>query len=171
LHNKLITVADPYAKTIRITSLQIPVVYKAVLGIIPGLHACPPLLPSHACHPSPPEGGYDFVFHVGVGGCGPLCLEKIGHKSGYNLMDNDGKCAPEIPASETPRHEEEPSGRGDVVHQPTRGFGKGYETFAEELSTPLDLQSLMHSLKLSRIEVSSSLLVSLGRCTPVTTSP
>ena len=47
-------------------------------------------------------------------------------------------------------------GEGDkdgVDHPPNRGFGKGYESFPEELHTEIDVAKLIHHLKESGIEV------------------
>ena len=80
---------------IHITILKIPVVYQDVLDIVPGLHARPPQLPPDAppeCASSP-QSNYDFVFHLGVAGRGPLRMERVGHKYGYHMKDAKGKLA------------------------------------------------------------------------------
>lgn len=68
------------------------------MGIVPGLHARPPTLPADAppeCAPPPPNN-YDFVFHLGVAGRGPLRMERQGHKLGYHMRDAKGKLAPVV---------------------------------------------------------------------------
>ena len=179
----------PAPRRIHITTLQVPVTYQSVLSTVPGLHAHPPILPFSG-DPSlppipPPEKGYDFIFHIGVAGRGPLRLEKLCHKFGYRMKDAEGQYAPavqlpkEIHAdSEAERLEIErlplaglggqsgvfPSGvhghmvegspNDSVEHQPNRGFGKGYETFPDELYTDIDVARLIHHLKEIGIEVS-----------------
>ncbi len=85
-------------RPIHITALQIPVLYEAVLEKVPPLHLHPPVLPDDApsdCAP-PPANGYDFVFHIGVAGRGPLRMERVGHKFGYHMKDASGKYAPVV---------------------------------------------------------------------------
>ncbi len=182
---------------IHITTLQIPVTYHAVLSTVAGLHFRPPVLPEPEdpafMIPTPPQNGYDFMFHIGVAGRGPLRIEKIGHKLGYRMKDAEGQYAPVVATpkeiqpepTETERIELQrmyigagiipvtdigppgPSGvlngeHGDAPHppvdvtehQPNRGFGKGYENFADELPTEVDVARLIHSMKESGIEVS-----------------
>ena len=143
---------------IHITAMEVPVAYKAVLSIVPTLHA-------------PPSTGYDFVMHVGVAGSGPLRLEELGHKFGYYLKDVDGQLAPIVshhrkdcqcgPISEMDLLEkerlqaEDDSDDTPIDRCPVRGFGKGYESFPEELTTSLDLPCLMESVKRAGTKVFS----------------
>lgn len=83
-----------YAK---ITTLQVPVVYRDVLDIVPGLHRKPPVFPqptSDPLHTNPPSQGYDLILHVGVAGRGPMRIEKMAHKLGYYMKDATGQLAP-----------------------------------------------------------------------------
>ena len=59
-----------------LTTSQVPVTYRAVERIVPGLHA-------------PPNGDAppDLVVHVGVGRSGRLTLEQRGRRWGYNAED------------------------------------------------------------------------------------
>jgi len=85
-------------RPIHITTLQIPVLYDAVLEKVPPLYSRPPFLPDDAppgCLP-PPLNGFDFVFHIGVAGRGPLRMERVGHKLGYHMKDASGKYAPVV---------------------------------------------------------------------------
>lgn len=168
---------------IHITVLEVPVSYQAVLSTVPGLYARPPVFPrprdpAYAI-PPPPANGYDFIFHVGVAGRGPLRIERIGHKNGYRMKDADGEYAPIVhlpkdPIRDTADAELErmermlvgaslpgpsgPEGPGpaevmDIPPVPNRGFGKGYENFADELSTEIDVPKLIVHLKESGIDV------------------
>ncbi|KAI4523461.1 peptidase C15, pyroglutamyl peptidase I-like protein [Schizophyllum commune Tattone D] len=85
----------PAFEPIHITALEVPVVYDAVLSIVPGLHAAPPVLPPGLSDdfPPPPDDGYSLIVHVGVSGSGPLRLETFGDKTGYNKPDHEGKLA------------------------------------------------------------------------------
>ncbi|KAH9484519.1 hypothetical protein JR316_0004001 [Psilocybe cubensis] len=88
-------------KPIHITTLKVPVIYDSVLSIVPGLHARPPVLPDDAppeCA-EPPDSNYDFIFHIGVAGRGPLRMERIAHKYGYHMKDASGKLAPAVKLS------------------------------------------------------------------------
>ena len=169
---------------IHITALEIPVSYQAVLSTVPGLHGRPPVLPRpndpNFAIPPPPANGYDFIFHVGVAGRGPLRIERIGHKNGYRMKDADGEYAPIVhlpkdtigsdAEAELARMERMlalgPSGNVDVPGMtpgpaevvdippaPNRGFGKGYETFPDELQTDVDVPKLIVHLKESGIDV------------------
>jgi len=163
-------------RPIHISVLQIPVSYEAVLDIVPGLHARPPVLPSSELpFPPPPEKGYDFIFHIGVAGRGPLRMEKLGHKLGYHMKDADGKLAPIVRSSpkDFSRRPDDPSPAEnlererlgmdvvdtgpDSVVRPTRGFGPAYENFLDELATEIDVTRLVQDLKRSGIEVSLSI--------------
>lgn len=178
----------PKPQLIHITAIQIPVSYQAVLAVTPGLYARPPALPKPTdptiVMPPPPPNGYDFMFHIGVAGRGPLRIEKLSHKFGYRMKDAEGHYAPTVhlpkegprdpaEASEVERMEQylglvsSPSAHGPsgdhVVTEspevpPNRGFGKGYETFPEELHTDIDVPKLIVHLKEGGIEVSIALL-------------
>jgi pyroglutamyl-peptidase len=176
-HNILV---EPRRETrkrlVHITTLKIPVTYEAVLTTVPGLHAHPPRFPpptEETLPPAPslPKQGYDFIFHLGVAGRGPLRMERLGHKFGYHMKDAAHKLAPIVlPAefsgkgmvepSEAERQERERLAAstnameiaGDSL-TPTRGFGEGYREFAEEMYTDIDVEKLVHELKRSGIEV------------------
>ncbi|KAG6862203.1 hypothetical protein C0995_002133 [Termitomyces sp. Mi166 len=160
-------------RPIHISALEIPVSYEAVLAVVPGLHARPPILPRTVkdIFPPPPPSGYDFIFHIGVAGRGPLRMERQGHKLGYHMKDADGKLAPL--ARSTPKDfsrrpddrltveniERERLGLEMVEHigsdtsaRPTRGFGVQYESFPDELPTEIDVTRLVQDLKQSGIE-------------------
>jgi pyroglutamyl-peptidase len=111
----------------------------------------------------------------------------MGHKKGYNMKDATGKLAPivpvsisteesgpaadasdPVPPSEAQRAEmerlgydpfgrlEDPVDGGDI---PTRGLGKGYEAFDDEIHTDIDALKLVHFLKETGFEVNSSFIV------------
>ena len=85
-------------RPIHITTLQIPMLYDAVLEKVPPLFSRPSVLPDDSppdCLPPPPNG-FDFVFHIGVAGRGPLRMERLGHKLGYHMKDASGKYAPVV---------------------------------------------------------------------------
>ena len=175
---------------IHITTLEIPVSYQAVLSTVPGLYSRPPVLPTPAdpamAIPPPPATGYDFVFHVGVAGRGPLRIERLGHKNGYRMSDVDGQYAPIVHLPKDPIGESTiaelarlermmvgpslhsgngPEGAAEVVDiplPPNRGFGKGYEQFPDELSTDVDVPKLIVHLKESGIDVRLSPSSRLG---------
>ncbi|KAF9502009.1 peptidase C15 pyroglutamyl peptidase I-like protein [Pleurotus eryngii] len=129
-------------RPIHISALQIPVTYEAVLNTVPGLHSRPPILPEGVDpdFPAPPEEGYDLMFHIGVAGRGPLRMERIGHKLGYQMKDVSGKLASVIISS------------GENIARQTRGFGAAYETFPDEITTEVDVTRLVQDLKRSGIE-------------------
>jgi pyroglutamyl-peptidase len=112
---------------IHITTLQIPVVYQSVLSIIPGLHAKPPTLPETtdpAFAPTYlPPNGFDFIFHIGVVGRGPLRLEKSAHKHGYRMKDAEGQYAPvmQLPKEPPQSEEEQPAIYKSVLPELTIG--------------------------------------------------
>ena len=134
------------------------------MTIVPGLHARPPVLPESAKNdptfPTPPERGYDFIFHIGAAGRGPLRMEKIAHKTGYHMKDALGKHAPQcqtgkkadesngtmVVAGQAPDGQQHAPNNQLVVadaHPPpsptvdnfltrsNRGFGHGYERLEE----------------------------------------
>jgi pyroglutamyl-peptidase len=171
---------------IHITALQIPPTYDAAFECVTALHARPPVIPpsnppSVKVAPAP-ENGYDFIFHVGVAGRGPFRIERVGHKSGYRMKDSSNKYAPvieflpEVNALEPSQAEilnqmrissanlaiMGPVGPVDTsLDHPVRGFGKGYESFAEDLHTMIDVEHLVYSMKEQGVEVciSSSLVL------------
>lgn len=158
-------------REIHITTLKVPVTYDDVLSIVPGLHTRPPVLPPIENALPPPPNGYDLVLHVGVAGRGPLRIERIGHKFGYNMKDANGCHAPIVPVAreDASRRPSEPSPAErmerarlgydidspiDGGEPPKRGFGKGYECFPEEIYTDVEVEKLVHHLKKSGVEVS-----------------
>lgn len=159
-------------REIRITVLQVPVTYESVLAIVPGLHAKPPVLPSDSLSLSAlPLEGYDIFFHVGVTGRGPLRMERIAHKFGYNMKDATGTLAPVVrvsreengqpsntqrPETFPPRAMRDPNAESPVDGNdtPRRGFGKGYESYPDEVCTDIDTEKLVNHLKKCGIEVS-----------------
>lgn len=180
-------------RQIHITACKVPTVYEAVLSLVPSFHSRPPVLPepqdSLSPNLPPPHDGFDLCLHVGVAGRGPLRVERMGHKKGYNMKDATGKLAPIVPVtisteeagptandprqSLSQRHEMEqlgydPFGRledpavdgGDI---PTRGLGKGYEAFDDEIHTDIDALKLVHFLKETGFEV---LPITLYSCFP-----
>ncbi|KAH6915816.1 hypothetical protein BKA70DRAFT_1253864 [Coprinopsis sp. MPI-PUGE-AT-0042] len=111
---------EPGPFDIHITCLELPVLYEAVLDVVPNLHSKPPKLPTDSPFielppdfPEAPENGYDFIFHVGVAGRGPLRMEIIGHKFGYTMKDASGSYCAVVP----------PPSLGNK--NPTRGPGAG----------------------------------------------
>lgn len=163
-------------REIHITALQIPVTYEAVLSTVPGLHVRPPVLPpsSDPFIPTatPPPEGYDLFFHVGVIGRGSLRMEHVGHKFGYNMKDSTGALAPIVRVSREENNQPPEVQRMefarlrdytiespvDGTDMPKRGFGKGYESFPEDISTDIDVEKLVHHLKKCGVEVSNSSL-------------
>ncbi|EKM54374.1 uncharacterized protein PHACADRAFT_123371 [Phanerochaete carnosa HHB-10118-sp] len=135
LHNTMLEDTTPRIQQIYITVLQIPMVYQNVLQFASGLHAKPPVLPppidpTFAPVYLPPNG-FDFIFHIGVAGRGPLRLEKLAHKLGYRMKDAEGQLAPIV----------------HVPKDPVRGFGKTYESMPDELYTEIDVPRLILHLK------------------------
>ncbi|KAL4268237.1 peptidase C15 family protein [Pleurotus pulmonarius] len=159
-------------RPIHISALQIPVTYEAVLNTVPGLHSRPPILPEDVDpdFPAPPEEGYDLMFHIGVAGRGPLRMERIGHKLGYQMKDVSGKLASVVRSNpkDFSRHTDEPASAaenlererlgmeiissGENIARQTRGFGAAYETFPDEITTEVDVTRLVQDLKRSGIE-------------------
>jgi len=157
---------------IHISALEVPVSYEAVLAVVPGLLARPPILPesSKPLFQPPPASGYDFIFHIGVAGRGPLRMERQGHKLGYHMKDATGKLASVVRSSPkdfsrraddtlvAENQERERLGMetveaiGDTTVRPTRGFGAAYENFPDEISTEIDVTRLVQDLKQSGIE-------------------
>ena len=175
------TIVGDRKRPIHISTLQIPVVYESILEIVPGLHARPPLLPE-SLPPDflpPPKTSYDFMFHIGVAGRGPLRLERVGHKLGYHMKDATGKLAALVRS--TPKDfsrrdntntlsfaaenaererlgmdpiEAQTSVGGDSIVRATRGFGPAYETFPDDITTDIDVSKLVQELRRSGVEVS-----------------
>ncbi|KAL4074003.1 hypothetical protein V8B97DRAFT_1274953 [Scleroderma yunnanense] len=157
-------------REIHITALQVPLTYEAVLSVVPGLHTRPPVLPPSSDPflptPSPPPDGYDLFFHVGVIGRGSLRMERVGHKFGYNMKDATGSLAPTVRVSREETTQPREAQRTEIARlrdynvelpvdgneTPKRGFGKGYELFAEEIYTEVDVEKLVHHLKKSGVE-------------------
>ena len=179
------TIVGDRQRPIHISTLQIPVIYEAILDIVPGLHARPPILPESMPSDTlpPPKTSYDFMFHIGVAGRGPLRLERVGHKLGYHMKDATGKLAALVRS--TPKDfsrrdntnslsfaaenaERERLGMdpmetqtfvgGDSIVRATRGFGSAYETFSDDITTDIDVSKLVQELRRSGVEVSGSLL-------------
>ena len=161
----------PTTREIRITTVNVSVTYEDVLSIIPGLHSRPPVLPPLGNAFPPPPNGYDLVLHVGVAGRGPLRIERVSHKFGYNMKDANGCHAPIVrvareepirgPTEPSPEERLERARLGYAIEAPTdgaeapkRGFGKGYESFPEELHTDVDVEKLVNHLKKTGVEVS-----------------
>ncbi|KAE9401603.1 peptidase C15, pyroglutamyl peptidase I-like protein [Gymnopus androsaceus JB14] len=162
-------------RLVKISALEVPYDYLSVLDVVPNLHLRPPVLPDEVkdnFYRLPPDKGYDFIFHVGVAGRGPLRVEKLGHKTGYFMKDASGKMAPIIksPPSDFGRREEldvsvgeqpieriglgfELESAGDTYSaRPNRGFGVGYEKFPDELYTDIDVSRLVYDLRNSGVE-------------------
>ena len=181
IQSETTTEEDHHQRPIHISTLQIPVIYDDVLAIVPGLHARPPVLPE-SIPPDflpPPKTSYDFMFHIGVAGRGPLRLERVGHKLGYHMKDATGKLADLVRS--TPKDfsrrdntntmsfaaenaERERLGMdpieaptvvgGDSIVKATRGFGPAYETFPDDITTDIDVTKLVQELRRSGVEVS-----------------
>ncbi|RDX54986.1 peptidase C15, pyroglutamyl peptidase I-like protein [Lentinus brumalis] len=142
-----ITLTTDSGRPIHITTLELPVAYEYVLRNVPGLHKRPPVLPPSADAGIPlPENGYDFIFHVGVSGRGPIRIERLGHKYGYDLTlpDADGQFGPIVILAEGSDSE------------PVRGFGEGYEAFPGDLPTDVDVPALVIDLKKDGAELGMS---------------
>ncbi|KAG9316535.1 hypothetical protein JVU11DRAFT_2585 [Chiua virens] len=159
----------PTIREVRITTLSIPVTYDGVLAVAPGLHARPPVLPPIENAAPPPPNGYDLVLHVGVAGRGPLRIERISHKLGYNMKDAKGCHAPTVHVArdevmrgpsqrasaermERVRLGYDIDGPIESSDPPKRGFGKGYELFPEEIHTEVDVEKLVNHLKKVGVE-------------------
>lgn len=160
------------SRRIHITALEIPISYDAVLAVVPKLHTRPPVLPEleKSSFSPPPQNGYDFVFHVGVAGRGPLRMERQGHKIGYQMKDVNGKLAPIVRSSpkDFSRRPEGPSvaenlererlgfdileSPGDTSGRSSRGFGPLYETFSEEIMTEIDVTRLVQDIRQTGVE-------------------
>jgi len=113
--------------------------------------------------PAPPPGGYDLVLHVGAGRPGDLAMEVQGHKSGYRIPDVDDSLPPVLEDGDSsllggPSEAEQAEQRRvslagrflatiGLSREPLRGFGKGYETFADPLVTGGDVTALAGYLK------------------------
>ncbi|KAF5371289.1 hypothetical protein D9758_004247 [Tetrapyrgos nigripes] len=135
LHDSVIRTSASSSATpesIHISSLEVPVVYSAVLDIVPGLHAAPPVLPSSVPKdfPTPSQDGYNLIVHVGVAGPTELRVEIFGDKTGYNIPDHEGKYAGIV---------EEKEGEA-----PVRGFAdERYGMFPERLQIRVPVDPLL----------------------------
>ncbi|KAG8754810.1 hypothetical protein FRC12_011080, partial [Ceratobasidium sp. 428] len=69
---------------------------------------------------------YDVMLHVGVGLPGGLAIERQAHKTGYNQPDADGNFCDRV----------------DEEKHAKRGFGKGFETFGNEIKTKVDVDGV-----------------------------
>ena len=165
---------------IHLSSLQLPPTYDAVLDYVAGLHARPPLIPPTnpptTVVAPPPESGYDLILHIGLAGRGPFRIERLAHKTGYRMKDSLNQHAPVVdflPESNITTVEPSqvemldqmrvssasmaivgPQSPIDTsIDQPVRGFGKGYESFAEDLHTIIDVEHLVLGMKEQGVEV------------------
>ncbi|KAF5389345.1 hypothetical protein D9757_004366 [Collybiopsis confluens] len=162
-------------RVIKISALQVPVTYESVASVVPKLHLRPPVLPDQVkddFYRLPQDKGYDFIFHLGVAGRGPLRMEKLGHKLGYHMKDPSGKLAPTVkgPPSDFGRREESDMSVGEQAVEriglgfdvesagdtysvrPSRGFGAGYEKFPDEIYTDIDVSRLVSHLRKNGVE-------------------
>ena len=165
---------------IHLSSLQLPPTYDAVLDYVAGLHARPPLIPPTnpptTVVAPPPESGYDLIFHIGLAGRGPFRIERLAHKTGYRMKDSFNQHAPIVDfLPESNNNTVEPSQVEILdqmrvssasmaivgpqspidtsIDQPVRGFGKGYESFGEDLHTIIDVEHLVLGMKEQDVEV------------------
>jgi len=166
---------DP--RHIHLSCLQLPPTYDAVLDYVAGLHARPPIIPPTnpptTVIAPPPENGYDLIFHIGIAGRGPFRLERLAHKTGYRMKDSFNQHAPIIdflpePSNAEPSQVEildqmrmssasmaivgHQSPIDTAIDQPVRGFGKGYESFGEDLHTTIDVEHLVVGMKEQGVE-------------------
>jgi hypothetical protein len=167
---------DP--RHIHLSCLQLPATYDAVLDYVAGLHARPPIIPPTnpptTVMVPPPEHGYDLIFHIGLAGRGPFRLERLAHKTGYRLKDSFNQYAPIVDFLPEPNTAEPsqveildqmrvssasmaivgPQSPIDTtIDQPIRGFGKGYESFGEDLHTTIDVEHLVVGMKEQGVDV------------------
>ena len=167
---------DP--RHIHLSSLQLPPTYDAVLDYVAGLHARPPIIPPTnpptTIIAPPPENGYDLIFHIGLAGRGPFRLERLAHKTGYRMKDSFNQHAPIVDFLPEQNNTEPsqvdmldqmrvssasmaivgPQSPIDTtIDQPVRGFGKGYESFGEDLHTTIDVEHLVLGMKEQGVEV------------------
>lgn len=105
-------------------------------------------------------------------------MEHVGHKFGYNMKDSTGALAPIVRVSREENNQPPEVQRMefarlrdytiespvDGTDMPKRGFGKGYESFPEDISTDIDVEKLVHHLKKCGVEVSNSSLWSHSCC-------
>ncbi|KAH9937722.1 hypothetical protein B0H21DRAFT_894114 [Amylocystis lapponica] len=128
------------ARPIHITTHLLPTSYSSILASMPGFHAAPPFIPPvedpTLVTPTPPADGYDFILHVGVTHRGPLRIESVGHKTGYNKPDVMQALAPVVHGA-----------TGDV-----RGFDTGYDVFPEDLCTDINVEGLVAFLRAEGIQ-------------------
>ncbi|KAF9446396.1 peptidase C15, pyroglutamyl peptidase I-like protein, partial [Macrolepiota fuliginosa MF-IS2] len=162
-------------RPIHISTLEIPAAYRAIAKTVPRLHYRPPVHPENMEDQTlkPPENGYDFMFHIGLAGRGPLRLERCGHKLGYNMKDATGQYAPVVIPQPKDFSRRGPDGRpmtiaekaerdrlalaaaseiqsnppSDNNAKPNRGFGGPYEVFSDELNTDLDVTRIIQDMR------------------------
>lgn len=98
-------------------------------------------------------------------------MERVGHKIGYRMKDTAGQYAPIVdylpdPSTLEPAQAEmleqarlsiasiaDAASPVDApIDAPTRGFGKGYEGFAEDIYSSIDVEKLVHDLKEMGVE-------------------
>ncbi|KAF8274401.1 hypothetical protein EI94DRAFT_1768662 [Lactarius quietus] len=158
LNNMVIDVDHPNGypsddpRHIHLSCLQLPATYDAVLDYVAGLHARPPIIPptnppTTVISP-PPENGYDLIFHIGLAGRGPFRVERLAHKTGYRMKDSFNQHAPVIDFLPEPNN----SPIDTTIDQPVRGFGKGYESFGEDLHSTIDVEHLVLDVKEQGVE-------------------
>lgn len=104
--------------------------------------------------PETPEGGYDFILHVGTGNTGPLELESCAHKVGYNKFAD---IASKIPDLVGYRDTKVPDGKKTkVVKMPIHGYGAEYEEFPETIDVTVDVQKMVTDLRRGGVSIRTS---------------
>ncbi|KAF7792282.1 hypothetical protein EIP86_003318 [Pleurotus ostreatoroseus] len=141
---------------VHITTLEIPVTYQAVMSAVPGLHASPPVLPEtpegKPLHPTSPEDGYDFIFHVGVAGRGHLRLEQLAHKHGYRMKDADGQYAPVVPVvKEAPKDPDAEMMETQRAVVPPEGPVAGSAPKPDRMNAPIPVTEIGRPLPVTEI--------------------
>jgi pyroglutamyl-peptidase len=147
---------------IQITAVQIRVAYNTVLELVPPMHQRPPQLPESedSSGVEPPSSGYDLILHCGVGDEGHIAIEQLAHKCGYELEDVDGRKAPPVcleACNKTSQPRRRAKGGGGAKQAKAdesrkRGFGVGYEEFAEEIESVLDADAVAEHLRKNGFE-------------------
>ncbi|TFY60526.1 hypothetical protein EVG20_g7387 [Dentipellis fragilis] len=147
---------------IHITSLQLPLTYQAILDIVPGFHTRPPTLPPSGgprqspCRTSSSRLRLRYRMKDTTGEHAPVvdylpdASTAAGHEASQAEMLENVQLlgSPRLPSSMG-----EPTNPADVtVEVPVRGFGKGYEGFADDFYTAIDVERLVHDLKHLGIE-------------------
>ncbi|KXN90907.1 hypothetical protein AN958_02689 [Leucoagaricus sp. SymC.cos] len=178
-------------RPIHISTLEIPATYQAILNSVPGLHLRPPVLPEDLedLKLKPPENGYDFMFHIGLAGRGPLRLERCGHKLGYNMKDATESYASVVIPQPKDFSRRGPDGRPMTITEkaerdrlasmaatseiqntppidsnarPNRGFGgELYDAFSDELNTDLDVTRIVQDMRQTGIEALQTIYSSM----------